>query len=66
MSSSSGPSAAEAASGSGAAATAASLALPLLPWAVRDQLLVAELVLKYGAQNWVSWRKGGCARRLSH
>lgn len=36
-----------------AAAAAANLALPLLAWSTRDQLLLADLVVKYGSQNWV-------------
>lgn len=37
-------------------AAAASVARPLLAWSVRDKLLLADLVAKYGNQNWVSER----------
>ncbi len=36
-----------------AAAVAAAVSAPLLGWCIRDQLLLADLVLKYGTQNWV-------------
>lgn len=45
-----------AAPASAAAAAASAIAAPLMAWSVRDQLLLTDLVLKHGTQNWVSPR----------